>query len=47
MEFTIADEKFILKEGDTLYFEGDLPHSWKNLTDEEAEILFVFTPPVW
>ncbi|MBU0942932.1 MAG: XRE family transcriptional regulator [Proteobacteria bacterium] len=47
MEFTIADEKFILKEGDTLYFEGDLRHSWKNPTDEEAEILFVFTPPVW
>lgn len=47
MEFLVDGEKIILKEGDTLYFEGDLPHKWKNLTDETAQLLFVFSPPVW
>ncbi|SDP42029.1 helix-turn-helix domain-containing protein [Desulforhopalus singaporensis] len=47
MEFVVDGEKIVLKEGDTLYFDGDLPHKWKNLTDETAQLLFVFSPPVW
>jgi len=47
MEFLIDGEKFTLNKGDTLYFEGHLPHHWQNLSDETAELLFVFTPPVW
>lgn len=47
MEFLVDGEKVILKEGDTIYFDGELPHKWKNLTDETAQLLFVFSPPVW
>jgi len=47
MEFVVDGEKIILKEGDTLYFDGNLPHKWMNITDEPAQLLFVFSPPVW
>ncbi len=47
MEFVVDGEKIILHEGDTLYFEGDLPHQWRNITDQPAELFFVFSPPVW
>lgn len=47
MMFVVDGEEIILKEGDTLYFEGDLPHHWQNLTDKTAQVLFVFTPSVW
>ncbi len=47
MEFVVDGEKITLKEGDTLYFDGELPHKWMNNTDESAQVLFVFSPPVW
>lgn len=47
LEFHIANEVIILKEGDTFYFDGATPHSWKNTGDQAAEVLFMWTPPVW
>jgi len=47
MEFVVDGEKITLSEGDTLYFDGNLPHKWINNTDEPAQVLFVFSPPVW
>ena len=47
IHFSIGNQEVTLQEGDTIYFEGDLPHHWGNSSDHEAEVLFVWTPPVW
>ena len=40
----IGDEIFYLKEGDFAYLPSNVPHAFINLTDEEAEIIVVYTP---
>lgn len=45
--FRFGSDQKTLHEGDTLYFNGDQPHSWMNNGKETAEVLFVWTPPVW
>jgi transcriptional regulator with XRE-family HTH domain len=47
LEFLLDGEIINLKEGDTLYFYGDLPHKWLNKSKKTAEVLFIWTPPVW
>jgi len=47
IDFEINLDHISLQEGDTLYFNGDQPHSWINNGKETAEVLFVWTPPVW
>lgn len=47
LEFLLDGEIINLKEGDTLYFYGDLPHKWINKSNKIAEVLFIWTPPVW
>jgi transcriptional regulator with XRE-family HTH domain len=47
IEFEIGSKLISLLQGDTLYFDGDLPHRWMNIGKETAEVLFVWTPPVW
>jgi transcriptional regulator with XRE-family HTH domain len=47
IEFEIGSKSVSLQQGDTLYFDGDLPHRWSNTSQETAEVLFVWTPPVW
>jgi uncharacterized cupin superfamily protein len=47
IDFEINGKVFHLCEGDTLDFDGILPHSWVNNEQETAEVLFVFTPPIW
>lgn len=47
IEFKLNSEKFTMKEGDSLYFDGATPHGWKNISKKIAKVLFVWTPPVW
>ncbi len=47
IDFRVDNKNFKLKEGDTFYFDGVIPHSWKNNGTQVAEILFVWTPAVW
>jgi transcriptional regulator with XRE-family HTH domain len=47
IEFKVNGKEMCLKEGDTLSFDGTLPHSWVNGTKKKAEVLFVFSPPIW
>jgi len=47
IEFEIGSKIISLKQEDTLYFDGELPHRWKNIGKVTAEVLFVWTPPVW
>lgn len=47
LEFRVNGKEMRLKEGDTLSFDGTLPHSWANKKKKRAEVLFVFSPPIW
>ena len=47
IDFEINGKEIHLQEGDTLSFDGALPHRWVNNGHEAAEVLFVFSPPVW
>lgn len=47
IDFKVDNQNFKLKAGDTFYFDGVIPHSWKNNGSQVAEILFVWTPAVW
>lgn len=38
-------EHYVLEPGDCLYFPCTLPHWWRNPGPEEAELLWVNTPP--
>ncbi len=40
-------ERYLLKAGDSLYFESSAPHRWKNPGRTEAWILWVNTPPTF
>jgi transcriptional regulator with XRE-family HTH domain len=43
--FELGDAAHHLREGDCVYFRGELPHSWENLSDDEGCLLMVMTPP--
>lgn len=47
LDFKINGRKIHLEEGDTLNFDGSLPHSWVNNSRKRAEVLFAFSPPIW
>jgi quercetin dioxygenase-like cupin family protein/DNA-binding XRE family transcriptional regulator len=36
-------EEMVMKAGDSLHFRGNLPHSWSNLTDQPARLLWTGT----
>jgi quercetin dioxygenase-like cupin family protein len=40
----IGDEIVYLNKGDFAYLPSKVPHAFLNLTDEEAEIIVVYTP---
>jgi len=40
----IGEEIFYLNEGDFAYLPSKVPHAFLNLTEEEAEIIVVYTP---
>jgi len=41
------DEHYLLKTGDSLYFESSTPHRWRNPGRAEAWLLWVNTPPTF
>jgi len=40
-------EHYVLKPGDSLYFESSTPHRWKNSGRSETWLLWVNTPPTF
>jgi len=42
-----SGEHYVLKSGDSLYFESSTPHRWRNPGRSEAWILWVNTPPTF
>jgi DNA-binding transcriptional MerR regulator/quercetin dioxygenase-like cupin family protein len=42
-----GDEHYLLKKGDSLYFESTTPHRWKNPGRKETWLLWINTPPTF
>ncbi len=47
LEISIAEQRYLLKAGDSLYFDSSIPHRWKNPGKTEASVLWVNTPPTF
>jgi transcriptional regulator with XRE-family HTH domain len=45
VEITIGDRKYLLKEGDSIYFNSGIPHKYVNVGKEQANGVCVTIPP--
>lgn len=43
-EVIVNKKKYTLNDGDGFYFNSKLPHLFKNISDKDAEILWIITP---
>jgi transcriptional regulator with XRE-family HTH domain len=44
IQYQVEQEDYPLQTGDSLLFESNLPHRWKNVHHEESSILLIFFP---
>lgn len=47
LELTVNGTTYVLREGDTFYFNSTSPHRFRNVSNEEVEVLWVNHPPSW
>lgn len=45
MEIIIGEEKFILKEGDSIHYKATKPHAMRNIGDAKCKAIWVTLPP--
>lgn len=45
MEIIIGDEKYILKEGDSIHYKANKPHAMRNIGDAQCCAIWVTLPP--
>jgi transcriptional regulator with XRE-family HTH domain len=45
LEFWVGSEGYLLEEGDTIVFESRVPHRNRNPGPNQAEVLWIMTPP--
>lgn len=45
IEITVAEQRCVLGPGDAYYFDSRLPHRFRNIGEEECEIISACTPP--
>jgi len=45
MEITLNDMAYVLKKGDSIYFNSSVPHAFRNIGKEITEAVWVVTPP--
>ncbi len=45
VEVSLDGQPYYLEEGDAIHFRGEMRHIIKNITNNEAEVLAVITPP--
>ncbi len=45
LKVEIGEVWYDLARGDSLYFNSELPHRWRNSSDSVAEVIWVSTPP--
>ncbi|WP_027944955.1 helix-turn-helix domain-containing protein [Amycolatopsis taiwanensis] len=42
-----SDEEWELTQGDSLTFNGHEPHTWRVVSDDGAEVIWVLVPALW
>ena len=47
LQIFLRGEKYLLKSGDSFYFESAVPHNWANPGRTETWVLWVNTPPTF
>jgi len=47
IEIMLNDIAYVLRKGDSIYFNSSVPHVFKNIGKEEAEAVWVVTPPTF
>jgi len=45
LEIVLGDKNYSLQKGDSIYFNSNTPHCFKNLHKGETEALWIVTPP--
>ncbi|NQX66386.1 helix-turn-helix transcriptional regulator [Paenibacillus alba] len=45
IEFMLGNDRYILEEGDSIYYDARTPHRYKNVWKGETLVLAVSTPP--
>lgn len=45
IEFTLDDDTYILKRNDSFYFNSGRPHSVRNISRSNSQLIYVITPP--
>lgn len=44
LEFNLGNERFTLEEGDSIYYDATIPHSYRNLNKGNTVLIAVSTP---
>lgn len=47
IEITLNSTTYVLRKGDSMYFNSSIPHSFRNLQKGASEALWVDTPPTF
>jgi transcriptional regulator with XRE-family HTH domain len=47
LTLVLEKEKYEIGEGESFYFPSHIPHDWRNNGVEEAEVIWVITPPTF
>ncbi|MBN2483950.1 MAG: cupin domain-containing protein [Candidatus Omnitrophica bacterium] len=47
LELVLDETEYVLRKGDSIYFNSSIPHSFKNLHEGVTEALWVDTPPTF
>ena len=45
LEIHVEEKVYLLKEGDSLYYPADIPHSWVAVNNKVSEVIWILTPP--
>ncbi len=47
IEITVGDQCSVLQPGDGYYFDSRMPHRFRNVSNDESEIVSAITPPTY
>jgi transcriptional regulator with XRE-family HTH domain len=45
LEVVLGEQSILLEDGDSMVFDADLPHSFRNPSDETSEVVTAISPP--
>ncbi len=46
LTITVGEETFVLEAGDSIHYQTQQPHSWRNEGNEECVVVWVVSPPM-